>query len=81
MARIQAKDSIMPRRGVACSNTRKKVTLDHPIFTRWPAQCPDRLQLFSLPAPNGVKVSFMLEETGLAYEPDRIDITADDIPF
>src|SRR3546814_20708549 len=54
----------------------KKVTLDHPIFTRWPAQAPDRLQLFSLPTPNGVKVGLMLEETGLAYEPHRIDIMA-----
>jgi hypothetical protein len=42
------------------------VTLDHPIFTRWPAQHPDRLQLFSAPTPNGVKVGIMLEETGLA---------------
>ncbi|HBX54747.1 MAG TPA: glutathione S-transferase, partial [Pseudomonas sp.] len=33
------------------------MTLHHPIFTRWPAQYPDRLQLFSLPTPNGVKVS------------------------
>jgi GST-like protein len=54
------------------------VTLDHPIFTRWPAQHPDRLQLFSAPTPNGVKVGIMLEETGLAYEPHRIDITADE---
>jgi len=54
------------------------VTLDHPIFARWPAQHPDRLQLFSLPTPNGVKVGVMLEETGLAYEPHRIDITADE---
>jgi GST-like protein len=50
--------------------------LDHPIFMHWPAQFPDRLQLFSLPTPNGVKVGIMLEETGLAYEPHRIDITA-----
>lgn len=54
------------------------MTLDHPIFTRWHAQFPDRLQLFSLPTPNGVKVSIMLEETGLAYEPHKIDITADE---
>jgi GST-like protein len=54
------------------------VTLNHPIFTRWPAQHPDRLQLFSLPTPNGVKVGIMLEETGLAYEPHRIDITANE---
>src|SRR5262245_60596745 len=41
---------------------RKKVMLDHQIFTRWPAQYPDRLQLFSAPTPNGVKVGIMLEE-------------------
>jgi GST-like protein len=54
------------------------VTLDHPIFTRWPAQYADRLQLFSAPTPNGVKVGIMLEETSLAYEPHRIDIIADE---
>ena len=52
------------------------MSLDHPIFSRWPAQHPDRLQLFSLPTPNGVKVGIMLEETGLPYEPHRIDIGA-----
>ena len=57
---------------------REKVTLDHPIFTRWPAQYADRLQLFSAPTPNGVKVGIMLEETSLAYEPHRIDIMADE---
>jgi GST-like protein len=45
-----------------------------PITQRWPAQHPDRLQLYSLPTPNGVKVSIMLEEIGLAYEPHPIDI-------
>ena len=54
------------------------MTLDHPIFTRWPAQYPDRPQLFSLPTPNGVKVGIMLEETSLAYEPHRIDIMANE---
>ena len=54
------------------------MTLDHPIFTRWPAQHPDRLQLFSAPTPNGVKLGIMLEETGLAYEPHRIDIMANE---
>jgi GST-like protein len=44
------------------------------ITQRWPAQHPDRLQLYSLPTPNGVKVSIMLEEIGLAYEPHMIDI-------
>src|SRR5476649_1777886 len=45
-----------------------------PITTRWPAQHPDRLQLYSLPTPNGVKVSIMLEEIGLPYEAHLIDI-------
>ena len=54
------------------------MTLDHPIFARWPAQHPDRLQLFSAPTPNGVKVGIMLEETGLPYEPHRIDIMANE---
>ena len=46
-----------------------------PITARWPAAHPDRIQLYSLPTPNGVKVSIMLEETGLAYEPHLVDIT------
>ena len=50
----------------------------HPVFARWPAKYPDRLQLFSLPTPNGVKVGIMLEETGLAYEAHRIDILANE---
>ncbi len=45
-----------------------------PIAQRWPAQHPDRLQLYSLPTPNGVKVSIMLEEIGLPYEPHLVDI-------
>jgi GST-like protein len=42
------------------------------ITKKWPARHPDRLQLYSLPTPNGVKVSIMLEETGLPYEPHRV---------
>ena len=45
-----------------------------PITRLWPATNPDVIQLYSLPTPNGVKVSIMLEETGLAYEPHLIDI-------
>ena len=45
-----------------------------PITARWPAQHPERLQLYSLPTPNGVKVSIMLEEIGLPYEVHLIDI-------
>ncbi len=46
-----------------------------PITQRWPASHPDRLQLYSAPTPNGVKVSIMLEETGLAYESHLINIS------
>jgi GSH-dependent disulfide-bond oxidoreductase len=52
--------------------------MEHPIFAKWPAQYPDRLQLFSAPTPNGVKVGIMLEETALPYEPHRIDIMANE---
>lgn len=43
-----------------------------PITRKWPAQHPERLQLYALPTPNGVKVSIMLEEIGLPYEPHRV---------
>ncbi len=43
-----------------------------PITRRWPATHPDRLQLYSLPTPNGVKVSILLEELGLPYEPHLV---------
>src|SRR5258705_4983261 len=46
-----------------------------PITRRWPAEHPDRLQLYSLPTPNGVKVSIALEELGVPYEPHAIDIS------
>jgi len=46
-----------------------------PITRRWPPRHPDRIQLYSLNTPNGVKASIMLEETGLAYEPHLVDIT------
>src|SRR5271155_3544767 len=49
-----------------------------PITRRWPAQHPDRLQLYSLPTPNGVKLSIMLEEIGLPYEFHQVDIMKDD---
>ena len=45
-----------------------------PIATRWKAKHPDRIQLYSLPTPNGVKVSIALEELGLPYEPHPVDI-------
>lgn len=49
-----------------------------PITRRWPARHPERLQLYSLPTPNGVKASIMLEEVGLAYEAHLVDFASDD---
>lgn len=46
-----------------------------PITKRWPAKHPDRLQLYSFPTPNGVKVSIALEETGLPYEAHAVNIS------
>ncbi len=51
---------------------------DFPITARWPALHPDRLQLYSLPTPNGVKVSIMLEEIGLPYEPHLVSFETQD---
>jgi GST-like protein len=48
------------------------------ITKKWPARHPDRLQLYSLPTPNGVKVSIMLEESGLPYEPHLVSFERDD---
>ncbi|MBL8509967.1 glutathione S-transferase N-terminal domain-containing protein [Chitinimonas sp. JJ19] len=49
-----------------------------PITQKWPASHPDRLQLYSLPTPNGVKVSIMLEETGLPYEAHLVSFESND---
>ncbi|WP_140626156.1 glutathione S-transferase N-terminal domain-containing protein [Methylibium rhizosphaerae] len=49
-----------------------------PITRKWPAQHPDRLQLYSLPTPNGVKVSICLEEIGLPYEPHLVRFDTND---
>ena len=46
-----------------------------PVTTRWPAKEPGKLQLYSFPTPNGVKVSIALEEIGLPYEAHTVDIT------
>ncbi|MDB5891348.1 MAG: glutathione S-transferase [Polaromonas sp.] len=54
------------------------ILADFPITQQWPAQHPDRLQLYSLPTPNGVKVSIMLEEIGLAYEPHLVSFETQD---
>jgi GST-like protein len=51
---------------------------EFPITERWPPKHPDRLQLYSLTSPNGVKVSIMLEETGLPYEAHYVDFGSKD---
>ncbi|MET0333811.1 MAG: glutathione binding-like protein [Rhizobacter sp.] len=51
---------------------------DFPITKKWPAQHPERLQLYSLPTPNGVKVSIFLEETGLPYEVHLVNFGTND---
>lgn len=49
-----------------------------PITHKWPARYPERLQLYSLPTPNGVKVAIMLEEIGLPYEAHRVNFDSND---
>ena len=51
---------------------------DFPITQKWPARYPERIQLYSLPTPNGVKASIALEETGLAYEPHLVRFETND---
>jgi len=51
---------------------------EFPITRKWPARHPDRIQLYSLPTPNGVKVSITLEETGLPYEPHLVNFDTQD---
>ena len=48
------------------------------ITQKWPPRHPERIQLYSLPTPNCVKVSIMLEETGLTYEPHRVSFEANE---
>lgn len=50
----------------------------HPITAQWPARHPERLQLYSLPTPNGVKVSIALEELALPYEAHKVSFDSND---
>jgi len=54
------------------------MTWTHPITAKWPARHPDRLQLYSLPTPNGVKVSIALEELQLPYEAHKVSFESND---
>jgi len=49
-----------------------------PITAKWPAQHPDRIQLYSLATPNGQKVGIALEELGLLYEAHKVNIQQGD---
>ncbi len=49
-----------------------------PVTRKWPAAHPERLQLYSLPTPNGVKVSILLEELGLPYELHLVSFETND---
>ena len=51
---------------------------DFAVTQKWPAQHPERLQLYSLPTPNGVKVSIMLEEIGLPYDAHTVSFERQD---
>jgi GST-like protein len=65
--------------GVALNPHRRMNPLSaFPITKKWPPAHPDRIQLYSLPTPNGVKVSVMLEETGLPYEPHLVRFDANE---
>jgi len=77
-----------PNAGIVANQGRKRGPLPDtlamndlsafPITAKWPARHPERLQLYSMPTPNGVKASIMLEETGLAYEVHKVDFAQDD---
>lgn len=49
------------------------------ITQKWPAADPAVIQLYSLPTPNGIKASLMLEETGLPYEAHLVTLDAADV--
>jgi GST-like protein len=56
-----------------------KTLSDFAITARWPATHPDRIQLYSWPTPNGVKISIALEELGLPYEPHKVTLSDADV--
>jgi GST-like protein len=63
---------------IACEGIALNDLSVFPITKKWPAKDPSRLQLYSLPTPNGVKASIMLEETGLPYEPHLVNFDTND---
>ncbi len=69
-----------PSKTVSASKSRSAASAlaAFPITHKWPAAHPDRLQLYSLPTPNGVKISIMLEEIGLPYEAHLVSFEKQD---
>jgi len=55
------------------------VLSDFEITKKWPPANPDVIQLYSLPTPNGIKVSILLEEIGLPYEAHRVTLSDTDV--
>jgi GST-like protein len=55
-----------------------KFPTDFPITRKWPPRHPDRIQLYAINSPNGVKASVMFEETGLPYEPHLVRFDQED---
>ncbi|MEH6773214.1 MAG: glutathione binding-like protein [Cereibacter changlensis] len=51
---------------------------DFPITRRWPPRAPKAIQLYSLPTPNGVKISIALEEMGLPYDAHLVSFETQD---
>ena len=53
--------------------------MSDPFFTeKYPIKNSAIIQLFSLPTPNGRKVSIALEEMEIDYEAHRIDIMSNE---
>jgi GST-like protein len=77
MGRIMGGSAIEPSDLSAMSTSSVDLS-QFPVTAKWPARHPERLQLYSLPTPNGVKVSILLEELGLPYEPHLVRFDAND---
>ena len=82
MVRVAIRERIVQETGIAATLPGMTATQPDlsafPITRKWPARHPDRLQLYSLPTPNGVKVSIALEETGLPYEVHKVSFDTND---
>lgn len=48
------------------------------ITQRWPVRTEGAVQLYSLPTPNGIKISVALEEMGIQYDAHLIDFATND---